>query len=183
MCRRLGVPCRRLRGHERGAEGVSMTPPNKSRYWPFPVAKPRERWTDFDKSIIRFLETAYQLGFKPCVEGMDFCVDNASGRSAWVIRRGTRPWRGEIRMNGTGGGLAFVDDFDAITQAALKWLQGEALSDILTGIDAHVLRRDGKRWFRRFEPADNAPLAIVPLAKKHAHASVGMAPQDSAVTP
>lgn len=116
------------------------------RYWPFPVI-PAEQQTELDKLRIRFVTAAYDAGYEPYVDGLEWGASSPDvRRSGCIIDRGSpRRWWGEIVLwSATGeGDRAFVDDFGCAGDAVLRWLGGGSLSDIRQDIHPHVVSAGG----------------------------------------
>jgi hypothetical protein len=121
------------------------------KYWPFKVL-PQEKQTDQHKSQIRFLELAYQLGYKPyAFYGGEYGAWSEGGRVGEIIVRGRARW--EIVLGGPNndGGSAFVDNFDCAATAVIAWLKGGSALDIFVRIqDKLVLMGSARRTGRPF---------------------------------
>jgi hypothetical protein len=116
-----------------------------SRYWPFDVGRP-ELHTDQEKSEVRFLETADDLGYRPYELGLgSYGATGTDGRVADIIWRGRNRWEiavGDAERRVAG---AFVDDFQCAAEAALDWLGGGQESDIVDRIEKHQVIMPGSR--------------------------------------
>lgn len=114
-------------------------------YWPFEVLPP-EALTDQHRQEIRFLEAAVVEGFRPCMCGGDLRAAAEGGREAWIIWRGRRrqdgPTQWELRL--FAGDHSFrtlwLDEFAGVSEVVLKWLRGHEWTDILPGVQTHVVK-------------------------------------------
>jgi hypothetical protein len=121
------------------------------KYWPFKVL-PQEKQTDQHKSVICFLESAYQLGYRPYTfYAGDYGASSEGGRVGEIIVRGRARW--EIVLGGPNkdGGSAFVDSFDYAANAVIAWLTGAGAVDIFASMQDHlVLMGSARRTGRPF---------------------------------
>lgn len=114
-------------------------------YWPFPVLPP-EAQTDQNRQEVGFLETAFTEGFRPAQCGGDYRATSEHGREVWIVWRGRRrqdgPDQWELRV--FSGDQSFrsiwLDNFASVANAALQWLRDQKWSDILPGVQAHVVK-------------------------------------------
>ncbi len=125
---------------------MNMDGPN---YWPFPVLVSPDKMTEQHRKEIRFLETAYQAGFRPCMYlkgGGEYQARIEQGRDGWIISRGRYrngvPTRWEVWLNDPSGRIAayWVDDFDTAAAGVLPWLEGGDALDILESAKPRILR-------------------------------------------
>jgi hypothetical protein len=114
-------------------------------YWPFAVPSP-EAQTDEEGQQVRFLEAAFQEGFRPYMCGGDLRASSVTGREAWIIWRGRRrqggPMQWEVRLffEDQSFHCLWLDDFAYVADTVLKWLRGHAWADILPSIQARVVK-------------------------------------------
>jgi hypothetical protein len=104
--------------------------------WPFDVLAP-ERQSEQHRREIRFLETAYQAGYKPYMFGSQNFGATAPERSAEIIYRGCRGKHWEVRLSPLGLS-AHLDDFDSAADAVLRWLRGVERAEILQHVRDHL---------------------------------------------
>jgi hypothetical protein len=124
---------------------------DKPSYWPFPIPSDN-MLTEEHRKEIRFLEAAYQAGFRPCmyqVGGGEYQAHAEQGRDGWIVSRGGyrngAPTRWEVCLNDSSGQVAayWVDDFDAASASVLKWLEGGDIHDILDSAKPRIIRGPG----------------------------------------
>jgi hypothetical protein len=72
----------------------------QNRYWPFDVLPP-ERQTEQHREEIRFLETAYQAGYKPYMDGFQNFGATAGERGGVILYRGCRGKHWEVLLGTT----------------------------------------------------------------------------------
>jgi hypothetical protein len=113
--------------------------PTQNRYWPFDVLPP-ERQTEQHLREIRFLETAYQAGYKPYMDGFQNFGANAGKRGGIILYRGCRGKHWEVLLGTAEETIlsAHLDDFDYAAEAVLRWLRGVEGAEILEHVRSHL---------------------------------------------
>lgn len=115
------------------------------KYWPFEVLGP-DALTEEHRKEIRFLETAFAEGFRPCACGPDFRASSDQGREAWIIWRGRRrqgastQWEVRLFSEDQSFHCFWLEDFSSIADAVLKWLRGLAWADILPDLQTRIVK-------------------------------------------
>jgi hypothetical protein len=115
------------------------------KHWPFTVLPP-EKQTEQHRQEIRYVETAFQEGFQPCISSFGrYKSSSHHGREGWIIDRG-RMKRGGIRqwevwlVDATAEKVTFwVDDFGCAGAAVLQWLRGVDVAVALAAAEQHVI--------------------------------------------
>jgi hypothetical protein len=120
----------------------------EERFWPFPIAKPEEEWSEFDRDYVHFMRTAYAQGYRPR-EGPGSCVNIGQwteGRSASLVFRGSRngwePFLGDsgrsVRLGpsyslrlGENACVCVRPPFRGAAHLALEWMRGRPLESVL----------------------------------------------------
>jgi hypothetical protein len=112
---------------------------SQKRYWPFDVLPP-ERQTEQHRREIRFLETAYQAGYKPYMFGSQNFGATTGERATEILYRGCRGKHWEVLLGTAEETIlsAHVDDFDYAAEAVLRWLRGVEGAEILEHIRGHL---------------------------------------------
>jgi hypothetical protein len=67
--------------------------PMVGQFWPVPIVKPEDEWSEFDRDYVSFMQTAYSEGYRPRTESADCALtvgDSQNGRSAFLVLRGRR---------------------------------------------------------------------------------------------
>jgi hypothetical protein len=108
----------------------------QKRYWPFDVL-PLERQTEQHRREIRFLETAYQAGYKPYTFGSQNFGATTEERTAEILYRGCRGKHWELCLSPFGLS-AHLDDFECAAEAILCWLRGDGEAEILEHVRSHL---------------------------------------------
>ena len=114
--------------------------------WPFPILKPEDEWTEFDRDYIDLMRIAYDEGYRPR-EGPGGCVDLGQWlheRSISLVRRGSRngwePFLGDFGESVRLGPSYGLDQFACVcvrppfrsaAHLALEWMRGRALESLL----------------------------------------------------
>jgi hypothetical protein len=111
----------------------------QNRYWPFDVLPP-ERQTEQHREEIRFLETAYQAGYKPYMDGFQNFGATAGERGGVILYRGCRGKHWEVLLGTTEETIlsAHLDDFGCAAEAVLRWLRGVEGTEILEHVRGHL---------------------------------------------
>jgi hypothetical protein len=123
----------------------------EARYWPFKVL-PLEEQSDQHKEEIRFLEDAYQLGYRPYMFWAgNYSASVENGRLGDIIVRGRSRWEVMLGGQSNEGGSAFVDEFSSAAKAVLRWLQGDDVVAIFKDAQSHLVlmgfaRRTGRLY-------------------------------------
>src|SRR5437899_409080 len=114
-------------------------------YWPFEV-RPADQRTEEDWQGFRFFERAHQEGFKPCeYSSGTYKACSARGREGWIIYRGRKrrggPRQWEVWLVESGGAMvkSWLDDFDCVADAILRWLRGDDMTTSLAPAQAHLV--------------------------------------------
>jgi hypothetical protein len=133
------------------------------RYWPFPVLPLEERTLE-DQAQIDFLEAAYRDSFRPLVFGVENFAAAAGPRAASIIRRGRRWW--ELRAGSASEGWlsAYVAGFDANAAAALRWLRGATLAEVLDVVRPHLVHAGSRALGYVIDPPVSAETPNHPRA-------------------
>jgi hypothetical protein len=125
-------------------EGTLM----EERFWPFPIVKPEEEWSEFDRDYVEFMRTAYAEGYQPR-EAPCSCIEVGKwgeGRSASLVLRGSRngwePFLGDsgrsVRLGPSYGlppgeyaCVCVRPPFRGAARLALEWMRGRSLHSLL----------------------------------------------------
>jgi hypothetical protein len=132
------------------------------KYWPFDVLPP-EQQTELHKSQIRFLRIAYDKGFCPYDDGLEWGATGCGGITGLILQRGSsRLWWGEIIWCEADerSGSDYVDNFDCAADAVLRWLRGQTLEEIMAVIRDHIIFRGHEGpsgWGRKQAPSQSTP--------------------------
>ena len=118
-------------------------------FWPFPVVPP-EQQTGRDKSVIHFLETAYNEGFKPHHLGGGDYGASSKDREALILVRGKNKWEVRIGTAQETGLSAHLKDFECAATAALAWLRGADILTILEEVRPHLIVDRGKGGYKLY---------------------------------
>jgi hypothetical protein len=97
--------------------------PHEKRYWPFQVLPP-ESQTEEQKCQVRFLEAAYQDGYKPYMETAGNFGATTGVRGGMILFRGRKHWQVLLGTTDETVVSAHLDDFCAAADAVLQWLHG-----------------------------------------------------------
>lgn len=114
--------------------------PTQTRYWPFDVLPP-EQQSEQHRREIRFLEAAYQAGYRPYVFGSQNFGATAGTRGGIVLWRSSQGKHWELLLGTPDETLlsAHVDDFDCAAEAILSWLRGGDEAGIAERLQDHLL--------------------------------------------
>jgi hypothetical protein len=128
----------------RKSEGAPMD----ERFWPFPIAKPENEWSAFDRDYIEFMRTAHAEGYRPR-EAPGSCIEVGTwgeGRSASLVFRGSRngwePFLADsdrsVRLGpsydlplGENACVCVRPPFRGVAHLALEWMRGRSLESLL----------------------------------------------------
>jgi hypothetical protein len=120
----------------------------EERFWPFPIAKPEDEWSEFDRDYVDFMRTAYVEGYRPR-EGLCSCIKVGKweeGRSVSLVFRGSRngwePFLGDSHRSvklGPSYGMPLGENdcvcvrppFRGAAHLALEWMRGRSLESVL----------------------------------------------------
>jgi hypothetical protein len=119
----------------------------KRRYWPFDTTADDQPSAE-DRRNFGFLDSAFRSGYKSFdVEGMLLGASAMSGREGEMIRRGGKGRYWEIVLSETGEKVesAFVDGFDAASDAVLSWLSGDSCLAVMAKIGHAIVTKPGER--------------------------------------
>ena len=113
--------------------------PTQNLYWPFGVL-PQERQTEQHQREIRFLETAYEAGYKPYTFGSQNFGATAGIWGGIILYRGCRGKHWEVLLGTSQETLvsAHVDDFACAADAVLCWLRGVKGAEIIEHVRDHL---------------------------------------------
>ena len=93
-------------------------------YWPFPILPP-EQLREEHLQEIRFLDKAYERGYQPFQESMNYHIGDDTQRSVWMFRRGrTRGWEMRFFEPDQWILLAWIVSFENASSIALQWCDG-----------------------------------------------------------
>jgi hypothetical protein len=112
------------------------------RDWPFEVLEPDHR-TELQERELKFLQTAHREGFQPYTFGAGDFGAGTRVRTGLILVRGRKHWEVVLGTSATKIASAFVDDFDSAAQGALQWLRGAEVADVLSCVEAHLVRMPG----------------------------------------
>ncbi|HVC97781.1 MAG TPA: hypothetical protein VND64_29190 [Pirellulales bacterium] len=111
----------------------------ENRYWPFDVGPP-EKFSDEDKAIVRFLEAAYEAGFRPYDSFLSYYGATADNeRVGEIIARGRSRWELVLAAEHEEILSAYLDDFGCAADAVLGWLRGAEAKLILAQLQEHLV--------------------------------------------
>jgi len=120
--------------------------PTTPKYWPFDVLPPEQR-TDLHWQEIRFLDAAFQEGFKPFEQTTgEYIATSPRGREACIIfrgrgrRGGIGQWEVWLDEPETQFIKLWVDDFEYAGGLILEWLRGNDVTAILAASGGHILQ-------------------------------------------
>jgi hypothetical protein len=138
--------------------------------WPFPILKPKVKWTEFDRDFLDFMQTAYAEGYRPRHHNCS-CIDGGELTARWVSlvfrgqRNGWEPFLCDVgRSVRLGPSYGFEETrcvcvrppFRAAAYLALEWLRGRSLESLLSDFEFVGGRPEGIAL--RLE----APTVVVP---------------------
>jgi hypothetical protein len=111
-------------------------------YWPFEVIA-SESQTDQHRHEKRFLDAAYQGGFRPYIDGIGNLGATSNEREAWIILRGRGRWQVQLWTSDQGtlqeAVAAHLNDFDSAAEAVLLWLGGLDGAEVVERVRDHLV--------------------------------------------
>ena len=112
--------------------------PHQKRYWPFEVLPPDSQ-TEEQKCQVRFLEAAYQEGYKPYMEPLGNFGATAGERGGMIVFRGRKHWEMLLGTTEETAVSAHLDDFCAAGDAVLLWLRGRDGAEVVDRVRDHLV--------------------------------------------